>query len=79
LVDAYQQVQFDKLGTLLPSESLMPLASDTAGIIDDKVAAKFNESSLEVEGRSSTAIKEHWKKMVESYRFNPLQILCSDF
>jgi hypothetical protein len=69
LIDAYQQVQFKKLSTLLRSESLMALESDTAGIINNKVAAKFNEKLPEVEGRSSTAIKERWKKMVESYRF----------
>jgi hypothetical protein len=78
LIDAYQQVQFDKLGTPLRSESLMPLDSDPAGIIDDNIAAKFTKSSPEVEGRSTTAIKERWKKMVGSYRF-PLQIMCSDF
>lgn len=75
LVDAYQQVQFDKLGTLLHSESLMPLESDSTGIIDEKVAAEFNKSSPEVEGRSVAAIKERWKKMVESYRFKFRSIL----
>jgi hypothetical protein len=68
LTDAYQEVQFNKLSTPLRSESLMPLESDTAGIIDDKVAATFNANSPEVEGRSSIAIKERWKKMVEAYR-----------
>jgi hypothetical protein len=76
LVDVYQQIQFEKHGTPPPPlpSFLMPLDSDPAGVIDDKIAAKFNESSPETEGRSTAAIKERWKKMVESYRF-PFQNL----
>jgi hypothetical protein len=73
LIDAYHLVQIDKLGTPFHSESLMPLDSDPAGIIYDRIAAEFRKSSPEVEGRSTVAIKERWKKMVESYR-SPLQI-----
>jgi hypothetical protein len=48
----------------------MPLAGDNSGIIHDKIAARFAESSPIVEGRSTEAINERWKKMQESYRYN---------
>ena len=47
----------------------MPLDGDNAGIIYDKIAAKFVEGSPDIEGRSTEAIKERWKKLLETYRF----------
>ena len=47
---------------------LIPLDGDNSGIIYDKIAAAYAESSPEVDGRSTDAIKERWKKMQEAYR-----------
>ena len=60
----------------------MPLDGDNAGIINDKIAAKFTESSPDVEGRSTEAIKEHWKKMLETYRFcvpSTFSLICTRY
>ena len=60
----------------------MPLDGDNAGIINDKIAAKFTESSPDVEGRSTEAIKERWKKMLETYRFcvsSTFSLMCSRY
>lgn len=75
LLDAYQHVQSVKSGTppdcsfSLTLGLLMLLDGDNSGIIFDKIAAAFAESSPEVEGRSTDAIKERWKKMQEAYRY----------
>ena len=47
----------------------MPLDGDNAGIIYDKIAAKFVEGSPDIEGHSTEAIKERWKKLLETYKF----------
>jgi hypothetical protein len=47
----------------------MLLDGDNAGIIHDKIAAKFTESSPDIEGHSTEAIKERWKKLLETYRY----------
>ena len=48
---------------------LMSLDGDNVGIIHDKIAVKFGESSPDIEGRSTEAIKERWKKLLETYRY----------
>jgi hypothetical protein len=48
---------------------LISLDGDNVGIIHDKIAAKFAESSPDIEGCSMEAIKEHWKKLLEIYRY----------
>ena len=71
LIDAYQKVQFTKSGSDLPFLNvslLMPLDGDNSGIIFDKIAAEFLQSTPDAEGRSTEAIRERWKKMLESYR-----------
>jgi len=47
----------------------MSLDGDNVGIIHDKIAVKFGESSPDIEGRSTEAIKERWKKLLETYRY----------
>ena len=47
----------------------LTLDGDNSGIIMDKIAARFTDSGPEVEGRSTEAIKERWKKLLESYRY----------
>ena len=47
----------------------MSLDEDNVGIINDKIASKFTESSPDIEKRSMEAIKECWKKMLEIYKF----------
>ena len=39
------------------------------GIINDKIASKFTESSPDIEKRSMEAIKEYWKKILKIYKF----------
>jgi hypothetical protein len=69
LIDAYQFVQFNKLGIHIPPNLLMPLESDNAGIIIDKIASRFAENCPNGDARSTEAVKERWKKLLETYRF----------
>jgi hypothetical protein len=77
LIEAYQYVQANKAGASFPfslPQCLIALDGDNSGIIMDKIAARFNDSSPVGGGRSSEAVKERWKKLLESYRY-PLQVL----
>jgi len=48
---------------------LTPLDGDTAGAIFDQIAAEFLQNTPDAERRSTDAIRERWKKMLESYRY----------
>lgn len=48
---------------------LMPLDSDSKGVVDDMIVKKFQESSPDIPDRSSMSIIERLRKMQDTYKF----------